>query len=50
MGSQRATELYNQLRAAVAQPDVNHQHARSLLAQLKVRACGPYFVQTRDMY
>lgn len=37
MGSQRATELYNQLRAAVAQPDVNHQLAKSLLAQLKVR-------------
>ncbi|KAG0653478.1 hypothetical protein C6P46_002749 [Rhodotorula mucilaginosa] len=36
MGSQRATELYNQLRAAVAQPDVNHQHAKSLLAQLKI--------------
>lgn len=39
MGSQRATELYTQLRAAVAQPDVNHQLAKSLLAQLKVCVC-----------
>ncbi|GAA5978882.1 hypothetical protein JCM10908_002722 [Rhodotorula pacifica] len=36
MGSQRATELYNQLRALVSQSDVNHQQAKSLLAQLKI--------------
>ncbi|GAA5883238.1 hypothetical protein JCM3774_000639 [Rhodotorula dairenensis] len=36
MGSQRATDLYNQLSHLVTRPDVDHSLAKSLLAQLKI--------------